>query len=71
MKKIRISQRKSVTTNILIFTVFFLAPLIALAGEANVQRPDIEKPGTFKELLKKKLIIFLKTYSLRLAAEQL
>jgi len=53
MKRIRISQRKCVTATILVLTVFLLAPVTALAGEANVQRPDINKPATLKELFKK------------------
>lgn len=53
MKRIRISQRKSVTSTILVLTVFFLAPVTVSAGESNIQRPNIQNPGTLKELVKK------------------
>jgi hypothetical protein len=53
MKRMCISLRKRVAVAILVLTVVFLAPATVPAGEANTHRPDIQKPGTLKELLKK------------------
>jgi hypothetical protein len=55
MKRIRLSQRKSVTAIILILTVFFLAPVTALAGEADIQKSDIQKPDNQKYSIRQML----------------
>ena len=55
MKRIRISRRKSVTATILVLTVFFLAPVTALAGETDIQKSDTQKPGVQKSSIHQKL----------------
>jgi len=53
MKTMRISQRKSMAATILVLTIIFLLPVTAPAGKKDLQRPDIQKPATFKPLFKK------------------